>query len=146
MADRDPAPSALYEAAREQIRHEDGLVNHRVTWLLVSQAFLVSAFASGARLYATFPSEWPWITGGLLVVAALGSVFSLAAFYTIDFAFDQMREVEEWWKKQNLVAHFPRLHGGPGRRRVFSTRNTPLFLIVAWIVLVLMLLLGVSRS
>ncbi|CAN5872913.1 hypothetical protein BH24GEM1_BH24GEM1_15690 [soil metagenome] len=31
MTDRDPTPYELYEAARDQIRHENEVVNHRLT-------------------------------------------------------------------------------------------------------------------
>jgi hypothetical protein len=44
-----------FELCRELIRHEDGLVNNRVTWLLVLQGFLFTAFASGIGLYEKVP-------------------------------------------------------------------------------------------
>ena len=40
-----------FELGRELIRHEDGLINHRVTWLLVLQGFLFTAFVNGIGLY-----------------------------------------------------------------------------------------------
>lgn len=40
----------LYENLRDKWVHEDDLVNHRVTWLLTSQAFLLGAFGILTKL------------------------------------------------------------------------------------------------
>ncbi len=37
-------PNTL-EALRHRLEHEDNLVNHRLSWILTSQAFLLSAYA-----------------------------------------------------------------------------------------------------
>ena len=41
---------ALYEDLREKWLHEDDLVNHRVTWLLTSQALLLGVFGILTKL------------------------------------------------------------------------------------------------
>ena len=43
-------PKVRFDIAREIVRHEDGLVNSRVTWLQVFQGLLFTAFFSGIGL------------------------------------------------------------------------------------------------
>jgi hypothetical protein len=45
-----PLPTALYADLREKWKHEDALINQRVTWLLTSQAFLFTAYGVIAGL------------------------------------------------------------------------------------------------
>ena len=61
----------LYESARDQIRHEDGLINQRVTWLLLLQGLLFTAFAGGVGLFEKFqqnPRACQFLILGLLVL------------------------------------------------------------------------------
>src|SRR5438874_116905 len=57
-----------WDLAREMIRHEDGLVNNRVTRLLVLQAFLFGAFVNGLGLYGKLPmrAQGLFVTLGLM--------------------------------------------------------------------------------
>jgi hypothetical protein len=45
-----PPASAIYADLREKWKHEDDLINQRVTWLLTSQGFLLTAFGVIAKL------------------------------------------------------------------------------------------------
>ena len=45
--------SEKFAIAREIIRHENDLVNNRVTWLLVLQGLLFTAFVNGLGLYTS---------------------------------------------------------------------------------------------
>ena len=44
MSDRQIDDVTFYELTRNQIEHEDRLIDHRMTWLLTLQAFLFGAF------------------------------------------------------------------------------------------------------
>jgi hypothetical protein len=45
-----PPSSVIYADLREKWKHEDDLINQRVTWLLTSQGFLLTAFGVIAKL------------------------------------------------------------------------------------------------
>ena len=40
-----PANHEIYRILRGEIEHEDQLINHRLSWLVSSQAFMLTAFA-----------------------------------------------------------------------------------------------------
>lgn len=50
LADDYPPGSSLYADLREKWKHEDELIHQRVSWLLSSQAFLLTAFGAIAKL------------------------------------------------------------------------------------------------
>ncbi|MGH7498121.1 MAG: hypothetical protein ACREL3_04645 [Gemmatimonadales bacterium] len=133
-----------FELAREIIRHEDGLVNNRVTWLLVVQGFLLSAFVGGAGLYGKLQivKASIFITTGLLVIGFLGIIVSLTARNTIHTAFRHINEVQQWWNDSKPSESLPPLAGRwPGYS--FSTGNLPNAFVAVWIVLLVLLLAGV---
>jgi hypothetical protein len=86
-----------FEVAREIVRHEDGLVNHRVTWLLVLQGFLFGAFVNGVGLYKDLraPRVSPFLTAGLTVIGLLGVAVSATAGNTIKEADKQINAVDK---------------------------------------------------
>lgn len=43
-------PKVRFELAREIVRHEDGLINSRVTWLQAFQGLIFTAFFAGLGL------------------------------------------------------------------------------------------------
>ena len=51
-----PVASFLYADLREKWKHEDELINQRVTWLLNSQAFLMTAYGIVANLRIPKPN------------------------------------------------------------------------------------------
>lgn len=42
---KPPANLEMYRILRGEIEHEDQLINHRLSWLVSSQAFMLTAFA-----------------------------------------------------------------------------------------------------
>jgi hypothetical protein len=83
---------------REQIRHEDSLVNHRITWLLISQAFVFAAFTSVAlqqNQVLNIPKEnIPLL---LFFIALLGQALNISSFAGILAAFRSLRILREKW-------------------------------------------------
>jgi hypothetical protein len=86
-----PPSSTLYADLREKWKHEDELINQRVTWLLNSQAFLLSSFGVLAKFrveaealagdissIATSPLWWLFSLGEFLVaLCALTTIYYL---------------------------------------------------------------------
>lgn len=78
----------IYADLREKWRHEDELINQRVTWLLSSQAFLLTAFGVLANLRLSSPLQN--IAGNwydrLVTPTALAETFvPLIAFFTLAY-------------------------------------------------------------
>lgn len=137
-----------FDIARELIRHEDGLVNNRVTWLLVFQGLLFNAFVSGVGLFEKFSQNaralWS-IMIGLIIICFFGIAVSLTAYNVLSIALLQMEEVGKWWEKTDLANRFPLLSGklGSGRfNRWFSTGRMPCLLIVVWVLLFILLVIS----
>src|SRR5690348_10576892 len=70
----------LYRALREQLTHEDNLVNHRLMWLILSQGLLFTAYGtvSSAKLHWLaygFPFFGMAVSGviGVSIYAALAA-------------------------------------------------------------------------
>lgn len=74
-----------YRALREQWTHEDHLVNHRVSWLILSEGLLFTAY----RAEAAAASNWlamAFPLFGMLVAALIG-----VGIYTALAASDEVR-------------------------------------------------------
>jgi hypothetical protein len=138
-----------FEIAREIIRHEDGLVNNRVTWLLVLQGFLFTAFVNGAALFEKFkdrPTSIRCLTAGLVLIAAVGIGSNLTARNVVKIAFTQMHVTKKWWKESGSPKDFPPVAGELGSGwyyRLFSTGRLPYLLVSVWVALAILLLVGV---
>jgi hypothetical protein len=81
-----------YRALREQWTHEDTLVNHRVSWLILSEGLLFTAYrAQGAE--AASSGNWLALAFplfGMLVAALIG----VAIHAALDASEDVRREFE----------------------------------------------------
>jgi hypothetical protein len=147
-----PSPKEKFELARELIRHEDGLVNSRVTWLQVFQGVLFTAFFAGLGLFKEDKGlPKPAFSRQALVIAlsllaVLGIAASYAAYRATLSALDQISTVEAWWKKSGHKADFPRLTGHHGTK-LFGLRvhgaHMLLAFAVAWGIFLLLFLYGI---
>src|SRR5215211_2747551 len=107
-------------AVRSRTRNhppEDGLVNNRVTWLLVLQGFLLAAFVNGVGLYKMMTMPWAGIlvTAGLFLIGALGIIASLPAHRTIKGVYEQItagrQSTGPWDLARLLLVNQPLTHG-----------------------------------
>lgn len=109
-----------FDVAREIIKHEDGLVNSRITWLQVFQGLLFTAFIAGIGLYKTeagivkYTHARPAIALALLTLALLGIIASYVAFTATNAAINQIVEVERWWYGNADAVEFPPIAGHHG--------------------------------
>jgi hypothetical protein len=55
--ENNPMELELYRVVRAEIEHEDQLINHRLSWLVSSQSFLLTGFA--VSLNAPIPMRTP---------------------------------------------------------------------------------------
>ena len=96
-----------WRRARSIIEHENILVNHRITWLLLSQGALLAAFAN---LYQKMSDKS--VTNSeiflipLLFLSILGILISVNLFSHLRNAAVQLSRVTEWWYQDafNTVA------------------------------------------
>lgn len=106
-----PPGSFIYADLREKWKHEDDLINQRVTWLINSQVFLFAAFGALAKLRIDYidalkPPFITWIyktlspysvAEFLVVVSALAVMYFLtlgisAAIQAMNIIKDKLRE------------------------------------------------------
>jgi hypothetical protein len=137
------------DLVREIIRHEDNLVNNRVTWLLVLQGFLFTAFVNGLSLLDKLVDQRfrPRLISGLVVIGALGITNSITARNTISSAYKHSYRVGRWWEehiRDSTEKHPPIKAPFPSDQRFyrwFSTAKLPYSLITAWVALIALVLL-----
>lgn len=60
-----------YRALREQWTHEDMLIGHRITWLILSEGLLFNAYVT---LSAKASGWLPFVFGAMWVLALAGSI------------------------------------------------------------------------
>lgn len=111
-----PPGSVLYADLRQKWNHEDDLIHQRVTWLLSSQAFLLTGFGALAKLRLDVEAGsgdlWAMIRDQLWLLFSLGeSLIVLCAVvvtyylrHGITAAIEAMAQI-----KSQLVDH--QLHG-----------------------------------
>ena len=137
-----------FDVARELIRHEDGLINNRVTWLLVLQGFLFTAFVGGIGLYEKVncsSGAGIYVTIGLALIPLLGIISCIVALNVMRIAFRQMETVKRWWHEAGHSKDFPPLAGSLGKGWfyfLFSAGRMPFHLIGIWVALLVLLVVG----
>jgi hypothetical protein len=111
-----------------------------VTWPLVLEAFLFSAFVNGLGLYGKLPIQAGglFVALGLTAVGALGILVAATAHNTVDAAIKQTQVVRDWLGKLSSDPYPPLFGEFPGYK--WSTRNLPkVFCVVSAFVLALLL-------
>ena len=86
----------LYDRIRDQIQHEDLLVNQRLTWFLVAQAFLFAGY------HAVLNSNRETLRARTLIaICLLGFVLAIAAYLGIFAAFRSLKTLYQTWYEFN---------------------------------------------
>jgi hypothetical protein len=137
-----------YEIIREQIRHEDGLINQRLNWLLLSQGFLIAAFTtivtttnirSGTDsdgLINFMVSTNPLIF--ILTLPVIGLSLNYFSFIGLHDAYKSLRYLRCNWrdarptdkKGQRLYDSFP--HITWEGNAITTASSSPIVITLAW--------------
>jgi hypothetical protein len=106
------------DIARQMVRHENDLVNQRLTWLLTLEGLLFTAlgFAWGKDDTKT--------RGLVYVLCGIGGVVPLLTLFILEAGQRALIELYAWWEK-----HRPHGYTGPGVFGHWHTKS-----VVAWIV------------
>lgn len=133
--------SSLHEYIflREEIRHQDNLINARLSWLVNSQSFLLSAFAVSLNGSAAslLPNYAKLNTILVALLPAAGTVTDVASYLTIWAAILRMREIRGVVGNVHPV-HLPSIQAKALTRRLglLGPILTPAIFLVVWLVIV----------
>ncbi len=95
-----PGPKEHWDMIRGAIVHEDNLINHRLTWLLTSHAFMFAAFAAVQNVVMTKEISRTQIAMlELLLIVLFG--YSILLCHSINFAVSlahkHLAHLRCWW-------------------------------------------------
>jgi len=88
-----PNALALHASYREKVTHEDGLVNTRTSWLLISQSIFFAALVFWLEKFPSYPGFW--LVAFAIVIAGL--VSCAATFVSVQAAFNAIDEAQTRW-------------------------------------------------
>lgn len=134
----------FYQLIHEQLNNEDNSMNQRVNWLIVSQSFFFSGFATLLSSppnpeeghYAELKQLLLWIIPGISLATSIliyiGIVVSL--IYMAD-----LRKTFQIYPQDDTTAHFPPIQGTTLTRRMAHSPAlaVPLLFICTWAVLLI---------
>jgi hypothetical protein len=127
-------PNPVTELVRQMIRHEDELVNERLTWLGQFEGFLFVAYGLAVKDLNDPVLTWVVCLAGLLIAASI-----LTATLRSDAAVDQLRE--QWKQNRGSLegnCWEPDVQGIGGeetlwRRWSWPSRSLPILFALAWL-------------
>ena len=128
-------PLNEYVLLREEIRHQDNLVNARLSWLVSSQAFLLSGFA--VTLSGTALSLLPiYAKVNIVLFASLpiaGLVTDIVSYATIWAAILRMRNIRQLANGSN-PPHLPTIQAEAFERRLGLAGPVliPIVFLIVW--------------
>jgi hypothetical protein len=147
---------AEWKRVRASIEHENHLLNHRLTWLFNSNAFLFTLFGvllqkSTYTTDATDPDKY-LLNYLFLIISMLGMFTSFVIGKDIGQAIIQIRRTHQWWnwrirsnenlESSNTVLHYPPIYESslnPLHKNITVTRIADL-LCSAWVFIVFLVI------
>lgn len=128
-----------WKRVRAVIEHENMLINHRITWLLLSQGFLLALLGSLGAACAKKAGDLGDIgmqlckflaSAGLPVLMLAGIFICLVIAVTVSHAEIQIRSISNWWDK--YFSHFdpnrPAINRHPhGHPAIFRSKPSGFF-------------------
>ena len=136
----DRLSSTEYYFLREEIRHEDNLVNQRLSWLVGSQSFLLTGFA--IALNAPLQSRslvYEQLTTALVIwLPVAGALLVAMSYLTIWAGILHMKSIRELAGRSH-PAHLPPVQGRVLTRRMGLSGPviTPIIFLCLWIAIIL---------
>jgi hypothetical protein len=165
QVERDEGAEEVYKLHRSCIEHEDNLVNQRTTWLITVQSFLIATFGlsyqkkfevaeklafTGKDLTA-LGSIYDEYRVFMLVLACVGLITAIAAFFSVYAAVRALRSIRDSWLKSFPTQPHPYLPGITGggdpkaeRRGISLSMWAPVFFSLLWSAVILFLLVSVT--
>lgn len=132
----------LYDMIRQQIEHEDGLVNQRLNWLLLSHAFLFAAFTTvitNDKSSTKFQSFYDMIP---LIITIAGWSLNLFSFFGIRSAHKSLKHLRLTWyetlpykREIGMLNHgFPQITwvGNKLDKAINAAIGTPVLIMIIW--------------
>jgi hypothetical protein len=135
--------SDKFELVREIIRHEDGLVNNRMTWYLILNGVLFNAWMGGIQILCGGKQAGSFqyiprseLVSILILFGLLGVFLAITTRTLVLHAHRQMETAVDWWNKTPDAATLPRVRGDWSSSRfsaIFSPNSLPIFLGFIWV-------------
>jgi len=129
-----------WKRIRTSVEHENTLTNHRVTWLLTSQGFLLAAFAlvfQASTKSDVTPQTQPYykfIMAALALTGILASAYLRLGLRAAQIQHDRLRD---WWevRAKTVKGQHPPVCGSnfPWLIQSFPYYSFPLVFVVAWL-------------
>jgi hypothetical protein len=120
-----------------EIHREHGLVSHRMNWYVASQAFLLTAFATGANKEHFIIKYIPWL------IPVIGLAISAVSWLALVAA---LVSIEKLHKKQRIKCHDSAFvefwyTGRPFVHRLGTLPPLiiPILFVVSWIIIIVKL-------
>ncbi len=140
MAESDSQVSARdYYFLREEIRHEDSLINQRLSWLASSQAFMLTGFAIAVN--GPVQSKLPLyerLSLALITWLPVAGVLTIVVSYlALWAAILHMRGIRRA-AGDTHPKHLPMVQGTPLQRRLGLAGPvlTPLIFLTLWLIII----------
>jgi len=133
-----------YTFFREEMRHEDNLINQRLSWLIGSQSFLLGGFATLISVSATVWSTSPLrkIMDAMLIGLPVAGLLAVATNYVTILAAVLHIEGMKEFVADRTPKGMPSLrswHALQRRMGLFGPLTTPLIFLVFWVVILMRL-------
>lgn len=140
-----PLPTAdFYQLIHGQIGNEDNSMNQRVNWLIVSQSFFFSGFATLLSSppkpendgYANLHELLLWIIAGISLATSL---LIYVGILTSLIYMANLRQLFHTYPQDETAEHFPPIQGRTVTRRLAQMPAivVPLLFICTWTVLLI---------
>jgi len=122
MADDVTLTATEYDRYRSNIEHEDDLINHRLSWLLIAQSFLLGACVAAANTP--------------IVVRVVGIATCATTYISLLAAIASIRSLRRACQNR-IPADFPSIVGDPPLHTMglVGPLTVPIIFVVAWLLL-----------
>ncbi len=126
-----------YKLFRDQIVHEDNLINNRTNWLLAAQGLLFAALGVLIRELEGGVTVSFKVKLLMNVIPAVGISVTIFTFLSVLGAMMAMCDIKEKWEEQRIDAKLPPLQckDAPRRLGFAAPILIPVTFVVAWLVI-----------
>lgn len=144
----------LYCMVREQIKHEDELVNQRLNWFLVTQGFLIATFGAVYSSDINHIKNRIEILNPILIsITILGTLLGLLSYLGIRIAHISISNLVQTWEEQketwknNKNINFPQIIWKGNQKQWkanYTTMGIPALFTAIWLFLCNMVIYNIN--